>query len=95
MEGTLHIYTDSDGNPNLLGANRNDDGSWLNTYWDNPDNKWNRKNGFAFVVSQLTLFLLLIWGSFVLLVGRSNRLTFFQFHSTAPTGQHIFCYLAL
>jgi len=53
--GPLYV-TDSDGNPNLLNANRNDGGSWLNTYWDNPDNKWNRKNGFAFVVSQLTSF---------------------------------------
>jgi len=54
MDGTS--YT-SDGNPNLLGANRNDDGQWLNGYWDNPDNRWNRENGFAFVVSQLSSFL--------------------------------------
>ena len=47
----------SDGNPNLLNANRNDDGRWLNTYWDNPDNRWNRDNGFAFAVSQLSSFL--------------------------------------
>src|SRR3989344_4149742 len=46
----------SDGNPNLLCANRNDNGRWLNTYYDNPDNRWNRNNGFAFVVSQLTSF---------------------------------------
>ena len=48
---------DSDGNPNLLGANRNDDGRWLNAFWDNPDNTWNRDNGFAFAVSQLPSFL--------------------------------------
>ena len=34
MDGDSHI---SDGNPNVLNANRNDDGQWVNTYWDNPD----------------------------------------------------------
>jgi len=48
----------SDGDPKLLNVNRNDDGSWLNTNYDKPDNKWNRDNGFAFVVSQLSSFLL-------------------------------------
>ena len=47
----------SDGDPNLLNANRNDDGQWLNTYYDKPDNRWNRDNGFAFAVSQLSSFL--------------------------------------
>ena len=47
----------SNGNPNLLGTNRNDDGSWLNAYYDRPDNGWNRDNGFAFV-SQLSSFFL-------------------------------------
>lgn len=51
--GVLHI---SDGDPNLLNANRNDDGRWLNAYYDNPDNRWNRENGFAFVASQLFSF---------------------------------------
>ncbi|MBI3589327.1 MAG: hypothetical protein HY093_02865 [Candidatus Liptonbacteria bacterium] len=50
----------SDGDPKLLNANRNDDGRWLNTCFDNPDNKWNRENGFAFAVSQLALFLPLL-----------------------------------
>ena len=54
MGGILHI---SDGDPNLLSANRNDNGQWLNAYYDNPDNKWNRENGFAFAVSQLSSFL--------------------------------------
>ena len=53
IDGILH---NSDGDPNLLGANRNDDGRWLNAYYDNPDNRWNRDNGFAFV-SQVFLFL--------------------------------------
>ena len=45
----------SDGDPNLLSANRND-GSWLNTYNGNSDNEWNRDNGFAFLRPQLSSF---------------------------------------
>ena len=56
--GLGDIPLNSDGDLKLLNANRNDDGSWLNTNYDNPDNRWNRENGFAFVVSQLSLFLL-------------------------------------
>ena len=44
----------SDGDPNLLGASRNDDGRNLNAYYDRPDNRWNRDNGFAFAVSQVS-----------------------------------------
>ena len=51
------ISRNSDGDLNLLNVNRNDDGQWLNTYYDNPSNQWNQTNGFAFVVSQLFLFL--------------------------------------
>ena len=47
----------SDGNPNLLNSNRDDDGRRLNAYYDNPDNQWNDNGGFAFVVSQLSSFL--------------------------------------
>ena len=47
----------SDGDPNLLDANRNGDGRWLNAYNDRPNNRWNRDNGFAFAVSQLSSFL--------------------------------------
>ena len=54
MERILHI---SDGDLNLLGADRYDDGSRLNAYYDDPGNRWNRENGFAFVVPQLTSFL--------------------------------------
>jgi hypothetical protein len=56
--GVLHI-TDDD--PNLLNVNRNDDGRWLNTTYDSPDNRWNRENGFAFIVSQLSSFLPLVF----------------------------------
>lgn len=48
----------SDGDPNLLSANRNDDGCWLNANYDNPGNRWNRENGFAFVAVQVSSFLL-------------------------------------
>ncbi len=54
MDGILY---NSDDDLDLLGANRNDNGRWLNAYYDNPDNRWNRDNGFAFVVSQLSSFL--------------------------------------
>lgn len=44
----------SDGDPNLLNANRNDDGAWLNAYYDKPDNEWNENGGFAFVAQQIS-----------------------------------------
>ncbi len=44
---------DSDGDPTLLYAVRRGDGSWLDTYWVNPDNKWFLGNGFAFSLSQV------------------------------------------
>jgi len=55
--GALYV-TDSDGNPNLLGLNRNDEGRWLNAYNGNPGNRWNREYGFVFLVPQLSSFLL-------------------------------------
>ena len=45
---------DSDGGPRLLGANRNSDVSWLNTSYDNPGDKWDRGDGFVFVVPQVS-----------------------------------------
>ena len=65
MEGALYI-TDSDGNPNVLNANRNDDGQWVNTYWDKLDNQWNDNGAFVFLVSAI-LFIspLLRQGSFI------------------------------
>ncbi len=58
MDDTLRVErdTDSDGDPNLLGLNRNDDGRWLNAYWDKPDNRWNRQNGFVFLAPQTFSF---------------------------------------
>lgn len=54
------ILCNSDGDLNLLNVNRNDDGRWLNANFDKPDNRWNRDNGFAFVVSQIFSFLSLV-----------------------------------
>jgi hypothetical protein len=53
------IPYNSDGDPNLLNVNR--DGRWLNANYDNPDNQWNRDNGFAFVVSQISSFSPIIY----------------------------------
>lgn len=55
------IPRNSDGDPNLLNANRNDDGQRLNTAYDRPDDRWNHDNGFAFVVSKLSLFFLFLF----------------------------------
>ena len=73
------ILRNSDGDPNLLNVNRNDNGRWLNTYYDKPDNRWNRNNGFAFVVSQLSSFL----SCPVLADGRVSFLKL-----TAPAAKH-------
>ena len=51
----------SDGDPNLLSTNRNNDEPWLNAYYDKSDNGWNRENGFAFVVAQLSFFSFIIF----------------------------------
>jgi hypothetical protein len=72
----------ADGNPNLLSANRNDEGRWLNANWDNPDNRWNRDNGFAFAVPHLSSFLLLRGG-----------VLFPQL--TAPAAEHPACVVEL
>ena len=55
--GTEDTLYETDDDPNVLGANRNDDGQWLNAYNTKPDNRWNRENGFAFVVPQLSSIL--------------------------------------
>ncbi len=43
---------DSDGDPLLLGAYRDNDGRRLNAYFVSPGHGWDRGNGFAFAVSQ-------------------------------------------
>jgi len=46
---------DSDRDPSLLAADRDDGGRWLLAYYDRPGYKWDRENGFAFFVPQLTI----------------------------------------
>ena len=46
---TMHeSITDSDGDPDLLGASRYDDGRWLFAYDGRPVYGWGRDGGFAF-----------------------------------------------
>lgn len=45
---------DSVGGPGLLGAIRDDDGRWLIAFCDYPDNYWDRSDGFAFAVPQVS-----------------------------------------
>ena len=45
---------DSDGDPHLLHANRDDGGRWLFAYNGRPDYGWVRDSGFAFAVSQVS-----------------------------------------
>ncbi len=45
---------DSDGNPSLLGAYRDDIGHWLVAYYDSPDYRRDRDGGFAFAVPQVS-----------------------------------------
>ena len=44
---------DSDGDPGLLSAGRGGDGRWLDAYYDELDDRWDREFGFAFAVSQV------------------------------------------
>ncbi|MEK7566908.1 MAG: iron-sulfur cluster assembly scaffold protein [Patescibacteria group bacterium] len=46
---------DSDGDPNVLNSDRNDDGQWLNANFDHPDNQWNDNGAFAFLVPEIFL----------------------------------------
>lgn len=53
---TMHEpIKDSDDDPSLLGAIRDDDGSWLGAGYGSPGSGWSRRYGFAFVVSQVEL----------------------------------------
>lgn len=44
---------DSDGDPSLLGADRDGVGLLLGTCYGRPDGRWRRGDGFAFVASQV------------------------------------------
>lgn len=71
----------SDGNPNVLSANRNDDGRWLNANYDRPDDNWNDNGGFAFVFSQLSSFLSRLCG----------RVLFCEL--PVPAAEHFACFI--
>lgn len=45
---------DSDGDPTLLGADRDGSGSWLSSSYGSSDSEWSRGSGFAFVLSQVS-----------------------------------------
>ena len=45
---------DSGSVPGLLSASRVGGGRWLDACYDSPDFRWNRVDGFAFVVSQVS-----------------------------------------
>jgi hypothetical protein len=70
--GKEGMSCNSDGDPNLLNANRNDDGRWLNTYYDRLDDKWNRNSGFAFALSKLFSFLLSLFCGRVFLCNKTT-----------------------
>jgi hypothetical protein len=52
MDELLYIgmkqILDSDGDPNVFGLDRDDDGLWLNGYWARPVNTWVPKDEFVF-----------------------------------------------
>ncbi len=101
MGGAVY-KSDSDGDLNLLGVNRNDNGRWLNTYNGNPGNRWNREIAFMFLVPATRFIPLPIYGeSFVsplevpsngvLSVVRSNRRASCRFHLSSSTMQYTSC----
>ncbi len=49
---------DFEGDLSLLYAHRDDDDSWLSADCGNPDDRWSRGGGFAFVVFQISGFWL-------------------------------------
>ena len=50
---TMHEpINDSDGDPSLLNASRNDEGRWLHASYDNPSFRWHREDGFVFLAPQ-------------------------------------------
>lgn len=63
MDG-ISYATDSDGNLKLFNVEHNDDGQWLNSYYDNPDNVWNADNRFVFARNDLPFFFAYGRGSF-------------------------------
>lgn len=48
--------TDSNGNPKVFELERNENGTWLNSNWANPDNRWNPENRIVFSLRESNLF---------------------------------------
>jgi len=48
------LIKDSGGALDLLDVDRGGDGQWLNACYDDPSSQWDRADGFAFVVSQVS-----------------------------------------
>jgi hypothetical protein len=75
MDGGIEDFPHiSDGNPNVLNANRDDKGRWLNANWDNPDDYWDDRGASAFLVATLFISHSLIWRvSFVSPIALASR----------------------
>jgi len=43
-----YTFRDSDGDLNVFNVEHHNDGLWLNSNYDNPDNLWNPDNRFVF-----------------------------------------------
>ena len=56
LEGAHTFRRDSNGYPNVLELNQNDDADWLNAWNAYDDDRWNRENVFVFLAPQLSLF---------------------------------------
>ena len=56
----LCTFRDSDDNPNVFNVEHDDNGQWLNSNFDNPDNFWNADNTFVFARRNSLLSLLII-----------------------------------
>ena len=48
--GRDEIFRNTDGEPNVLNANCNDDGRWFSAGWSDPDRKWDAYGVFVFLV---------------------------------------------
>ena len=87
----------SDGNLNVFNVEHDDDGLWLNSNYDNPDNVWNAGNRWVFVRPRNSLcfsssVLFLGTGLVSILDFESNRRAFYRHHQPFQTAKYIFYY---
>ena len=88
--GTDGISYNADGNPNVLGLNRNDDGRNVDANWDNPANQWNDDGAFAFLVPATNpISLPLTRESFVFPLALTNHQASYLFRLIEQIEQHI------